>query len=393
MINKLKKVTFSDVLGIFKYLLIFIPAFIYHIYLKLFNKQLWVICETKNTARDNGFVFYNYMIDKHPEVKTYYAISKKCSDYNKFSEKNNIIRWGSIKHYFLYCAATYNISSHKEGNPNQSLFTILHVYLKLYNNRVFLQHGIINQYYKMFTKKHANFKVFISGAKLEYEYLVEKYGYKDEIKYTGLARYDNLIKKNGNNRTILFIPTWRRFINNINDLEASLYFRRIKQLLNSSKLDELLKKYNYTLLYYPHQGFAKLNYKFNSNSDNIKLLDFKNSDIQKLLIDCDVMITDFSSVHYDFGYMKKPIIFYQYDKKAYYKYHVGASMDDSYFNYETMGFGPVYNNLDDVLSYLETVIKNNNKIEQKYLTRIKQFFTYNDQKNCERIYKSITESR
>ena len=48
-----------------------------------------------------------------------------------------------------------------------------------------------------------------------------------------------------------------------------------------------------------------------------------------------VMITDFSTVAFDFAYLKKPLIYYQFDNN----YHF--DVESGYFDYDEMGFGPV----------------------------------------------------
>lgn len=387
MINKLKKVTISDIFGIFKYLVVFIPAFIYHLYLKLFNKQLWVICETKTTARDNGYAFFKY-VAKKKNIKSYYVISSKADDYWKVNKFKNVIEWGSLKHYFMYCAATYNISSHKEGNPNQSLFTVLHVYLKLYNNRVFLQHGITCQYLKMYNKKNANFKYFICAGVLECEYIRNYFGYDKEVANTGFARYDDYLKKHSHSKTILFIPTWRRWITSVDTLKETEYYRGLNDVLNNDKIDKILEKYGYELLFLPHQGLQSIGYKFQSNMKHVRILNQQKSDVHHYLMECNVMITDFSSVQFDFAYMKKPIIYHQVDADEFYSKHIGASKSESYVDYDKLKFGEISNNSDDLAKELEKVLKNE-KMPLKYTKIVDEFFLYHDDKNCERIYNLL----
>ena len=48
-----------------------------------------------------------------------------------------------------------------------------------------------------------------------------------------------------------------------------------------------------------------------------------------------LLITDYSSVAFDFAYLKKPVLYYQSTND----YHF--NLDESYFDYETMGFGEV----------------------------------------------------
>ena len=391
IVNKIKKVKIQDIFGSIVFLILVIPAFIYKIYMKIRKKELWVICETDHTARDNGIVFFKYMLEKHPEIKSYYAIKKSSKDYEKISEYKNIIEWGSLKHYLYYMSATYNISSHKSSNPNQTLFTILHLYLNLYNNQVFLQHGVLYQNFSMFHKKNSKFKIFICGAKPEYEFVKEKYGYKNEVKYTGLARFDNLHHFEIDNKMILYMPTWRRYLLETSKLENSIYYKNIMSFINSKELENILEKEDKYLYFYPHQGLRNVNNSFKTSNSRVKILDFSCTDIQELLKKGAMLITDFSSLHTDFAYMHKPVIYYQYDKEEYKIKHVGIEHDDTYFDFERDGFGPVISDEKELLKEIEKEIKSNYSEDEKYLRKIDSFFELYDEKNCERIYDVIKE--
>lgn len=389
MINKLKKVTIKDVLGIFKFIIVLIPSTFTKIYLKITKKELWLICETDSTARDNGYAFYKYMIKNHPEVKCLYAISSNCSDYQKVARLGNIIEYSSLKHYFYYMSATRNISSHKQGNPNQTLFTILHLYLNLYNNRVFLQHGVLYQNFEMFHQKNCKFKMFITGAEPEYKFVKEKFHYQNnEIRYTGLARFDDLHNCKVDNNIIFYMPTWRRYLNAEN-LENSLYLQKLISLFKNEKLHKILEENDKYLYFSPHNGLKKYNDLFSSNNDRIKVLDTNSIDIQYYIRTSSMLITDFSSLQTDFAYMDKPVMYYQYDYKDYMEKHVGDSCYDTYFDFERDGFGEVVKNEDDFVSNLERIIKNKMKNDKIYKDRIDNFFVLHDNKNCERIYEEI----
>ncbi|SUM33873.1 galactosamine-containing minor teichoic acid biosynthesis protein [Staphylococcus gallinarum] len=41
--------------------------------------------------------------------------------------------------------------------------------------------------------------------------------------------------------------------------------------------------------------------------------------VQSLLIEHDLLITDYSSVSFDFTYMNKPVIFYHFDVKRFFR--------------------------------------------------------------------------
>ena len=93
------------------------------------------------------------------------------------------------------------------------------------------------------------------------------------------------------------------------------------------------------------------------------------------------MITDYSSVAFDFSYLKKPMIYYQYGKD----YH----FEEGYFKYKTMGFGEVIDNEEDLIKTIEDYFKNNCQMKKKYAERVDTFFKYNDENNCMRVYEWI----
>lgn len=389
MKEKLKKIKLSDILGIFFFLLALIPSLIKHGYLKWTHQQLFLIAETPNTARDNGYIFYKYMKEKHPEIKTYYAIHHKTKDFEKVQKYGSTIEWGSLKHYYYYMASTKNISSHKEGNPNHPLFTVLHLYLNLYNNRVFLQHGVLYQDFIMFHQPQTKFKIFITGAKGEYDFVKEKYEYQDEVKYTGLARFDNLYNEKPDEHTILLIPTWRRWLNTEKDFKESTYFKGLLSLINSKQLQELLEKYDQYLYFYPHLSTQKFINDYQTINSRVKILDVKQIDVQELLKKGSLLITDFSSIFTDFAYMHKPIIYYQYDKEEFYARHFPKGTGDSYYDFEKDGFGKVTKTEKKLLQEIEYYLEHNFQEREVYSKRINDFFLLHDQNNCQRIFEEI----
>ena len=400
MVNSIKKnlskISIWDLLGVFVFLLLLIPSLIVRLINKLMGKRVWLVCEHR-TARDNGYVFYKYLKENHPEINSYYAMKKSGIDYEKVKNYGNILQWGSISHYFIYMTAEWNISSHKNGNPNELLFLLLQRGFGLYGNMIFLQHGVLYQDFSMFHKKNCNFKLFICGAKPEYEFVNKYFGYKDEVKYTGLARFDQLYNKTPDNKTILYIPTWRRWLDDEEKFLSSEYFSRIEDVLNDSELDKLLIKENKQLYFYPHFAFWKYSHLFSTNNKNIKILDPRETDIQQLLMTCSLLITDYSSIATDFSYMKKPIIYYQFDFIDYYEKHCQTEKNNNtakpYFKFEKDGFGPVVHEKQELLKVIAKLLETKFSLDPIYQKRIDSFFELHDNHNCDRIYNEISKLR
>ncbi len=397
ILQKIKYLKLSDILSPIIFILVLPLATIYRIYLRLTNKKLWLICEDGYTARDNGYHFFKYMMDKHPEYITYYVIKKQEPDYQKIKQYDkNIIEFKSLKHWIYYMSASENISIHKHGNPCRSFWYVMHVVLKLYNNRVFLQHGVIKDDLPFVHYKNARFKIFICSAKREYEFVKKTFGYPEGVvQNTGLARFDNLHNLKINNKQILFMPTWRswfggttKFDHNKEAFRNTDFFKYWSALMNDNKLISYIEKNNITIYFYPHQHMQKFLHTFKTNSNNIKIINNSNIDIQKLLKESPLLVTDYSSVFMDFAYMNKPVLYYQFDEEEFRQKHLPIG----YFDYKKDGFGKILTTKDELVSNIINLIDNNYIDETKYTNRRKNFFEKRDQNNCLRIFLAIEKS-
>ena len=117
ILKKLKMVKLSDIGQLFVFFIAIIPGLIY----KLFRPHLWLVCEKKNEARDNGYWFFKFLREKEPSIDAVYAIDKEADDYKKVKDLGSIVQFGSFKHWIYYIAAEANISSHNDGNPNAAV--------------------------------------------------------------------------------------------------------------------------------------------------------------------------------------------------------------------------------------------------------------------------------
>ncbi len=390
--DNLKYIKLKDVFSVFIFLIVLIPALILKLVTIIFNKKIWLVMESETTARDNGYHFYKYLKTNHPEINSYYVIDKRSIEYKKVQPYGDIIQYGSLKHWIYYIASSYKVSSQKSSNPAHALFYILHIYLNLFNNRVYLKHGIIKDNADWWHYKNTKYKIIICGARDEYNYIKDNFGYpEDNVKYTGLARFDNLHNNNVNNKQILIIPTWRNWLgrktNSLQKQEIFTetdYYKNWNALLNDKKFNDYIKSNNLTVYFYPHINMKKYISTFKLNNSNIKIID-NEIEIQTLLKESALMVTDYSSVYMDFAYMRKPVIYFQFDKKEYRK----KQYQEGYFSYEKNGFGEVIENPSNVVNKIIYYVDNNYKIESKYSKRMKDFFELNDNKNCERIYNAI----
>lgn len=67
----------------------------------------------------------------------------------------------------------------------------------------------------------------------------------------------------------------------------------------------------------------------------------------------------------------------------------GQLYNEGYFDYKKMGFGPVCSTLDSAVEAIINCIENDCKMPEKYLKRVSNFYSFHDDKNCERVFKEI----
>lgn len=390
--ERLKFVKREDIAQLFPMVCALVCSWFY----KTVHKNVWLVCERKSDARDNGYWFFKYLCERHPEIEAVYAIDKESVDYQKVAVLGKVIQFGSFNHWLYYWTAKKNVSSQKEGKPNAAMCFILEVYLGMRKNRVYLKHGITKDYQRWIFKDVSRINLMICGAKREYDYINQNFGYtKDELALTGLSRYDNLLTPHEVKRQILVMPTQREWLRVISSetlkFEKSLvfteseYFKTWSDLLASEELRLMLDEYNIDLLFFPHAAMQQYIAEFAKGCCRIIIADAKNYDVQSLLMESAVLITDYSSIYFDFAYMKKPLLYYQFD---YEKYRRGQ-YQEGYYSYSKDGFGEVACNEKALLDGLRHILQNNLLMCEEFQNKVDNFFAYRDTNNCERIYNAI----
>ncbi len=386
MIDVLKKA-----LNTFKFFIEFIKFKTARFFVRNWNKdtKVYLISERGTDARDNGYHFFKYICENFPDKEVYYVIDIKSADYQKVKRIGNVVKYRSWKHYKLFAAPTIKISTHIMGySPSIHFFIKYHRKKKLPGKHIFLQHGITqNNPVGLYAEK-CNLDVFICGAEPEYKYVCENFHYKNnEVKHTGLARYDAL-HDCGIKEQILVMPTWRIYIKGLSpqQLSESVYIKAWNALLNDKRLIECLQKAGIKLVFYPHYEMQPfLNLFSTTNADVVEIADFAHYDVQQLLKESMLLITDYSSVFFDFAYMKKPMIYYQFDQSEFFEKHY----QKGYFDYYEDGFGPVVMASNDLIEEIIRIIQEGVYMDSKYLERSQKFFPLYDKNNCARIFNEI----
>ena len=179
--------------------------------LRLFHKNIWIVSEMEHTARDNGYWFFKYLREQHPDWPVYYPIQFTAADYPKVKVLGNVIRHGSFKHHVYTWAAAVDISARTGRGLPARLMSHLFQKKGLYLFKtVFLQHGVIKESPDFLQKELNNIDYFVATTQPEADEIHTGLHYdKEQILVTGMPRYDNLNEFTVNPKQILLMPTWR----------------------------------------------------------------------------------------------------------------------------------------------------------------------------------------
>ena len=219
--------------------------------------------------------------------------------------------------------------------------------------------------------------------------MAKKYGWKDEnIIKMNLPRWDkysSIILQNSNDtnkfetQSIFLMFTWRFIKKNKNI--SKIYLKNIFSLMTNSSLQAALKENN-ILLYFTFHRLIIEKYKTNFESafsNNYYINYIGQNEISNCLYKTSLVISDFSSIIFDFIYRKKPFIMFIPDandpeiRNIYYK--------EYYQLIESLKNGSIYfeNKFLDINLTIEKIIyyiKNNFTVEKNLLDFYDSFELY-----------------
>lgn len=186
-------------------------------------------------------------------------------------------------------------------------------------------------------------EVFQSAFRINRERLIET-GYPRNDFIVNITQKEiDLIKDKlgipGNKKVILYAPTWRDNAFNMSgytfDLQVDFY--KWKEVLGDEYV--VLFKPHYLIVnkYENTEGLAGFLYNINANVD-----------IKELYVISDVLVTDYSSVFFDYAILNRPIYFYMYDLKEY-----AEELRGFYLDIKKDLPGPIFEEEDALLKALK----------------------------------------
>ena len=345
----------------------------YEIYKKMLDnkvnekyKFVWFV-SNKDKFKDikiKNVEFVNYLNDdKHDKalVNYYTKKAKIIIDSNNFVQKRNRHQ---VRYYLFHGMGYKNIPAYSNACGNVDYFITTS--------------DIFHPTYEREYKKPIN--KFINIGMARNDILVTKTN-KD------IHKIFNIDKKS---KIVLWLPTYRNHKNK----NSSYHFDNVENglmIINNKdeikKLNDVLVKNNVYILFKPHPA-EDISYLKDAKASNILLIDndylkSKDIDLYELLSRVDSLITDYSSVYFDF-LLTDNIIGLTFNDIKEYEKNFGFTCDD----YESTVYGEKIYKFDDFKKYIENVSKGNYD-KKEYLKYKKLYHTYYDGKATDRLYDFI----
>lgn len=208
---------------------------------------------------------------------------------------------------------------------------------------------------------------------------------KETVVITGYPRNDILLNsslvKRGEleRKKVIYMPTFRGSINSNFDLFLQYGF-------DIEKMDIFLAEQNMQLDIKLHP-FNRPSSKLIKKLDESKNIFFLDHDaIYEVINRYDMLITDYSSIYFDYLLLDRPIIFAPFDKEIYME-----KDREFYFEYDEVTPGPKAMNWDEVMKFLKKCNKDTALYAKERKELKDRFHSYQDNKSTQRTYEAILD--
>ena len=368
-----------------------------HSFLKKPVKENWIIFESffgKNYS-DSPKYIYEYLAKNYPNKYRFIWVINKKSD---IPYKHKKIKRFSIGYYYYLARCKYCVFNGRQP-----------VWVKKREGNVFLQtwHGTplkklvfdiddissaSPKYKQQVYKQSRVWDYLIAPNAFSSETFRRCFMYDKTMLETGYPRNDILhapnreqiaeqIKENLNipkdKKVILYAPTWR---------DDEFYAKGQYKFELHLNLDMLRRELSdeYVILLRTHYFIA--------DSIDVSALEgfaynvSKYDDISELYLISDILITDYSSVFFDYANLKRPMLFFTYDLEKYRDVLRGF-----YFDIEREVPGPLLFTSKEVVDAIINIEDVKKQYSQRYDEFYQRFCEWEDGHATEKVVKSVFE--
>ncbi len=366
--NRMKNISFLIKLNLLKSFITFFD---------FFNiKRDEIVFVSKDFVGTNNKVLFIETLKNTKKALLLTDNKKQMEEFNKNGIKTLFL--GSIFSFYKLAKAKTVVQD--QGNSN---FLVKHLSSK--QKKIQLWHGIplkrMNKLVDVLYDYHISTSDFVNVSSLSLVVQAKKHlnlGYprndlllkeheKLDLLFVNLEIY-NLAKEN---KVIVYMPTHR-------ESEPSFGNKSVKELpLDLEKLNDFMKKQNAFFILKLHPFVSKL-YE-NENFSNIVFYESQ-SDIYPVLKYTDILITDYSSVYFDFLLIDKPIIFFDYDYEEY-----SSNMNGFVYDYEENAPGDKVKTQIELEKSIEEILNGQDLFRKQRSDILNKFFMFKDNCSANRI--------
>ena len=366
------------------------------------RKPIWLISDRYHKGGDNGEALFTHIM-KTDVAKThdvYFVFNKSNKvDYERLKGIGKVIDHNARHYKLYYLMADMIISSHADEELVNPFFNGLPFLKNIIKRKfVYLQHGVTpGDLSAWLNKLSKNISLMMAVSPKEYDFLVNSNYLYDEhvIKLTGAPRLDEI--DDTPKGIVAILPTWRSHLSGAYDpvtrtrqynpaFKESTYYKFYQALINDERIIKAMKKHHLKGEFFNHPSFVVQEKDFTGN-DTIKV-GHGIADYNRLISESNLFITDYSSVTFDFAYLRKSIIYTHFDEDEFWAGHTYA---EGYFQYERDGFGPVYRDYESTVAGIVAAIERNCQNPDVYRQRCDTFFAYYDKENSKRALEEILQ--
>ena len=346
---------------------------------------------------DSPRAVYEYMCKHHPSYQLIWSINKTSIPLFEAAGVPYIRRF-TLKWFFTKPRAQYWVNNVRlpkwmpkppgtvylqtwHGTPLKKLgLDIEEVHMPGTDTAIYRQ-NIIDE--------SANWSYLISPNRYSSEIFRSAFGFNGEIIESGYPRNDILynasskkmmdIKTNlgiaSDKKVILYAPTWR---------DDDFFEQGRYKFTFQFELDKLKERFGeeFVLLTRMHYLVAE-NFDFTAYGDFVKDVS-SYPDIAELYLVSDILITDYSSVFFDYANLNRPIIFYMYDLEDY-----RDRLRGFYFDIEKEAPGPIVENEEDLFDAIDYASKNGHKSPEAFQKFYERFCYLEDGKATKRLVEKL----
>jgi len=353
------------------------------------RRPIWLVGELPYKAQDTGYHFFRYLRHEHPEIDAYYVVEEDSPEARNVVPLGNVVFHGTEEHVRVTLRADRVLGSH---HPDFLYPLRTRAFRRaVTGTKIFLQHGIMGSKWMVpnYGKHVPEFEtdLFLVSSERERDYIVRDFGYDPrEVVVTGLSRFDSLFADDVEvRRQLLIIPTWRDWLQDDEIYRGSEYHRRWWELLHHPRLHDLARTHGFEIVFCLHPNMRPFTALFSDAP--VRVISQGEVEVQLLLKESSMLITDYSSPGLDFALLHRPLAYYQFDRSRFF------DANGSHLDLDRDLPGPVVYSADEVLDEIERRATDGFTMEPEYQERADRFSTYRDRGNCDRIFAAVRAAR